>query len=173
MRAVGWSTSQAWCAYYMKLVMMQMFSFDRDFLAKNFTGSAQGNFNTIRELNRLGDKRYLAITSGSPQVGDIFVLQNLSNKALGHTGLVLKNLGDNKVQTIEGNTNFQGSRDGDKIESLTRDLNIGQNSFGQKVIGFIRRNWTPEELDKLNYDDSKQTFVFVSPQAKSNLLPKF
>ncbi len=169
MRSVGWQTTQAWCAYYVKLIMMQMFSFDRDFLARYFTGSAQGNLETVNNLNKVGKKRYLAIYSGTPQVGDIFVLQNVKSPGKGHTGLVLKNIDGNKIQTLEGNTNFQGSREGDKTESLTRDLTIGGISLGQRVIGFIRRNWTNQELERLTYDEDKQTFVFKLPQ--SSIVP--
>ena len=154
MKAVGWRSGQAWCAYYVKLVFMQMYSFDRDYLAKNFTGGAVNNLTITQNNNKRGDKRYVAITSGSPQIGDIFVLS-------GHTGIVLNVISGNKVQTIEGNTNFKGSREGDKTESITRDLTIGKKSYGQSVLGFIRRVFTQEELSKLAYDEKQQTFIFT------------
>jgi hypothetical protein len=156
MEKVGWISGQAWCAYYVKLVFMQMLSFDRDFLAKNFTGGAANNYYAIQSLNKQGDKRYLAISSGTPQIGDIFC-QGVSGN--GHTGIVIENLGGNKVKTIEGNTNLKGSREGDRVLSLTRDLIIGGASQGKKNIGFIRRNYTPQEIANLYYNDAKQTFI--------------
>lgn len=156
MKKVGWVSGQAWCAYYVKLVFMQMLSFDRDFLVKNITGGAANNFYAIQSLNKKGDKRYLAMNSGLPQVGDIFC-QGVSGN--GHTGIVIEILGGNKVKTIEGNTNLKGSREGDRVLSLTRDLTIGGLSQGKKNIGFIRRNFTPQEIEKLEYDEAKQTFI--------------
>jgi hypothetical protein len=75
MKSVGWQGGQAWCAYYVKLIYMQLFSFDREWLSKNITGSAMGNLNSVINLNSKGDKRYIAIKNNDePVVGDVFCL---------------------------------------------------------------------------------------------------
>lgn len=63
-----------------------------------------------------------------PQEGDIFIMD--FGKGLGHTGIVVKVLPNNKVQTIEGNTNTDGSREGYKVCLRTRQTDT--------IKGFIR-----------------------------------
>lgn len=163
MRSVGWQGGQAWCAYYIKLVLMQMFSFDRAWLSKNLTGSSTGNFYNVESLNKKGDKLYQAFTDNSWQIGDVFVLKN--PKGGGHTGMVLESYGNGKVKTIEGNTNLKGSREGDRVLNLDRTLIKGKMSFGQVVVGGFRRLFTEEESKVLHFDSDAQTFVLQKPMA--------
>jgi hypothetical protein len=160
MRSVGWRTSNAWCAFYVKLVLMQMFSFDREWLAKNLTGSSLGNLDNVKKANARGDRRYVAFTSGQLQVGDVFVTRRTKG---GHTGIIYKILNDktNEVETIEGNTNTARSGEGDKVLRLKRKLVVGQKTGSQTTVGFFRRNFTEEEVKKLQYDEQLHTFVFV------------
>lgn len=165
MKSVGWQGGQAWCSYYVKLVFMQMFSFDRLWLSKNVSGSAMGNLFAIESLNNKGDKRYVAFRTNDVQVGDVFCLQGSKG---GHTGIVteiLSKVGDGyKVKTIEGNTGASGTREGDKTAPLTRTLTIGQNSFGMILKGYWRRNFTQEEESRLKYDESQGTFTMEGVQ---------
>lgn len=158
MKNVGWKGGQAWCAYYIKLVLLQMFSFDREFLSKHLTGSSTGNLSKIQSLNRGGDIRYQAFADASWQVGDVFVLKNPTGG--GHTGMVLESYGGGKVKTVEGNTNLKGSREGDRVLNLDRTLVVGKVSGGQTVIGGFRRNFTEQEAKMLHFDDATQTFIF-------------
>jgi hypothetical protein len=159
MKSVGWTTSQAWCGYYVKLVLMELFSFDKEWLSKNLGGGAVQNFENIKNLNKKGDKRYIAFTSGKLQVGDVFCQGIVGN---GHTGIIVQILDEktNFCETIEGNTNSSKSREGDKVKKLQRYLTVGKPSGGKIVKGFYRRNFTEDELKSLRFDDEKQTFVF-------------
>ena len=47
MKSVGWQSSNAWCGFYVKLILMQLFSFDKEWLSKNFGRGALENFNKI------------------------------------------------------------------------------------------------------------------------------
>jgi len=182
MKSVGWQGGQAWCSYYVKLVYMQLFSFDRDWIAKNITGSAMGNFNHITRLNNGGEKRYIAIKNNDePLVGDVFCL---GVEGDGHTGIVTEILGKSgngwKVKTIEGNTGASGTREGDKTASLTRTLEIGVKSLGSKVFkGYWRRNFTKDEIANIVYDEAQGTYVmktksiFSDEQWKTNPLNPF
>ena len=166
MRSVGWQGGQAWCAYYMKVVLMQLYSFDRDWIAKKLSGSAYGNLTAVEGYNKQGDKRYLGVRSGSPEVADVVSMLNASGEG-GHTFMVTELLGGNendgwKVRCVEGNTNNGGSREGDKVLERTRTIKVGARSGGQIVKGYIRRNFTESELALLKYDDAKQTFVFAN-----------
>ena len=167
MKGVGWQSGQAWCAYFVKLFMIQFYSFDREWIEKNITGSAVGNFNTVQALNKKGDKRYITVTTNSPQISDIFC-QGVVGK--GHTGIVTEIVNQedssNKIPStiisIEGNTNLSGSREGDRVLRLKRQMAVGFASKGssKKLIGYIRRNFTQEELDKLYFDEEELTLKF-------------
>jgi hypothetical protein len=159
MKAVGWQSSQAWCAYYVKLVLMQLFSFDKEWLSKNIGGGALQNFYNVQNLNKKGDKKYLAFTSGKLQVGDVFCGKRAKG---GHTGIIVQILDEktNYCETIEGNTNSNQSGEGDKVKYLKRYLTVGKASAGLTIVGFFRRNFTEQELNNIRYDEEKQTYVF-------------
>lgn len=167
MKKVGWRNGEAWCMYFCKLVYMQFYSFDRDFIAKNFTGSSQGTPDNIIQLNRKGDNKYVFIDKDTPQIGDIFILKNNDRSYQGHAGIVTEVLNNNLVKTIEGNTNLGGSREGDGVFELTRTMEVGkaskvQGGGGTKILrGYIRRNFTEQELSRLFYDENEKTLKFV------------
>jgi hypothetical protein len=153
MKAVGWKSGEAWCMYYCKLVYMQFFSFDREFLAKNFNGSTGGTLQNIINLNARGDKRYIFLNTNTPQIGDIICLQ-------GHVGLVQEVISPTVVKTIEGNSNLKGVREGEGVVENTRTLIVGKPSFGQMFKGYIRRNFSQDELNKLYFDETEKTLKF-------------
>jgi len=161
MKSVGWVSSQAWCAYYVKLIFMQMYSFDRVWLSKNISGGAYNNLLMIENYNKQGDNRYIASRKNDVQVGDVFCLTYTKG---GHTGIVTEILGASGngfvVKTIEGNTASSGTREGDKTSILTRTMIIGQNTLGGNLKGYWRRNFTDAEREQLRYDDAQGTFVF-------------
>lgn len=49
------------------------------------------------------------------QKGDVFTLYFPRMKRIGHTGFVRRKFGMNSVETVEGNTNSAGSREGDGV----------------------------------------------------------
>jgi hypothetical protein len=159
MKSVGWRGGEAWCMYFCKLVYMQFFSFDREFISKNFNGSSQGTPNNIIALNKRGDKRYVFIEENSPQIGDIFCLVNKANRGFGHVGIVTEVIDNTTVKTIEGNTSLKGVREGEGVFELKRTLVVGKGS-SQITRGYIRRNFTKEELDKLYFDETEKTLKF-------------
>ena len=159
MKSVGWQSSQAWCAFYVKLVLMQLFSFDKEWLSKNIGGSALQNLINVQNLNKKGDKKYLAFTKGKLQVGDIFCAKRTKG---GHTGIIVQILDEktNYCETIEGNTDSTQTGEGDKVKKLKRYLTVGKASGSMTIVGFFRRNFTEEELKNIKYDENKQTYVF-------------
>jgi hypothetical protein len=76
-----------------------------------------------------------------PQRGDLFLMYVPSEKRIAHTGVVLSARalpnGTYDCQTIEGNTNIGGSREGDSVMIRPRVLN---SNNGIKSDAFIR--WT-------------------------------
>lgn len=160
MKAVGWQGGQAWCMYYCKLVYMQFFSFDREFIAKYFTGGSQVTPNNIINLNAKGDKRYIFVNTNTPQIGDIFCLENVPKDGMGHVGIITEVFTNTKVKTIEGNTSLKGVREGDGVFELNRNLEIGVKSGSKRMRGYIRRNFTQDELSKVYFDETEKTLKF-------------
>lgn len=64
------------------------------------------------------DWQIWASSKNKPMVGDIFIMD--FGKGQGHTGIVTKVLADGSVETIEGNANSYGSREGNQVGKLTR-----------------------------------------------------
>jgi hypothetical protein len=64
----------------------------------------------------------------TPLDGDIFIMD--FGKGVGHTGFVEKVLPNGLLQTIEGNTNDDGSREGYEVCRRTRNV--------KSIIGFLR-----------------------------------
>lgn len=56
----------------------------------------------------------------TPQAGDIFIMDFGGGK--GHTGFVEKVISSTQIQTIEGNTNDDGSREGYEVCRRTRTI---------------------------------------------------
>jgi hypothetical protein len=162
MESVGWISSYAWCAFYVKLVYMQLYSFDREWLSKNIGGGAVDNLYNVKNRNAVGDKKYIAITKNEqPKIGDVFCMGVSGN---GHTGIVVEVLGQSgngwSCKTIEGNTSDEGVREGYRTRYLTRTLQVGvANSSGQVMKGYWRRNFTEQELAKISYDEAQGTYV--------------
>jgi hypothetical protein len=89
--------------------------------------SASTQLNVINPLSKTGGvldmynkEKDLRVTE--PQPGDVFIM-DFGNGA-GHAGIVEKVLPNGKIQTIEGNTNDEGSREGYEVCRRTRNLGI-------------------------------------------------
>lgn len=163
LKGVGWSTGAAWCAYFVKVFLMSFYSFDAAWLAKNITGSAQGNLNHIEDLNSKGFKTWVASTKNDPQIGDIVVWKSTTDSSKGHTGIITA-INSSTWSTIEGNTAAKKEdREGDLVAAKTRPIStskIGYRGGGLQLLGFFRRNFTPSEAAKLYFDEKEQTLKF-------------
>lgn len=72
----------------------------------------------------------------TPQVGDL-VIWRMGNTASGHVGIIVRLLGDGRMETIEGNTSDSTSieRNGDGVYLKNRSMK-GSDSF--RIMGYIR-----------------------------------
>ncbi|MEQ6290551.1 CHAP domain-containing protein [Vogesella sp. GCM10023246] len=86
--------------------------------AKGCTDLAQANplLQTGGVMRQWNERPALRVAK--PQAGDIFIMD--FGKGVGHTGFVEKVLPDGRIQTIEGNTNADGSREGYAVCRRTR-----------------------------------------------------
>lgn len=164
MKDVGWRSGEAWCAALVKAVYMACFPFDRDWLSKNLGKGAYINFKTVIGLNSVGDKKYIAIRQPDPRVGDIACWQN-GNTEFGHTGIVSEVITNTSIMCIEGNTSQAGVRDGDGVYENRRNAAIGASLGGLIFRGYIRRNFTADELERLKWDNNSLSYYLQPPVA--------
>jgi len=133
MLETGWKTGQAWCAYFTELVWSEVY--DSVGLAKNldryFSGSAR------RTLLKFSEAE--GWETGTVPVPGAVVIWKLvkggRDKWQGHAGIVTKVL-DSHMETVEGNTNSGGSREGDVVAEKTRKYNFTVQN-GLALEGFL------------------------------------
>ena len=135
MRAIGFKTGHAWCAYFVERVWTDAaIIYNSKILTgikKLFSGSTQKTYTNIEKKGDLyGFKIY-----NSPKVGDIIIWQRKDKPNLGHTGIVVSVLNENNIRVVEGNTNGVGSREGDGVYLKNRSV-YGTKSLN--VRGYIR-----------------------------------
>jgi hypothetical protein len=127
MEQVGWSIGQSWCAYFTELCAIEAFPSLKDELTKLFSASATATWKNFQI-----DKK----TSITPKVGSLAVWR-YGNGWQGHIGVVSKIVDDKTFESIEGNTNDKGGREGYIVTPRTRKIGSKYSSAGLNLIGFI------------------------------------
>jgi hypothetical protein len=137
MKKVGWKGGDAWCMYFAKAVHYETFPKDADKINKILVGSTQQSW---RNVEKDTTNTYKLITSGKPKLGDIAIWTNANDTSKGHAGVVIKS-GSDSFTTVEGNTNYAGSREGDAVLQKERQLKYNKKINNNPLIlkGFIRK----------------------------------
>ena len=130
MKATGWSSGQAWCAYFTELVwteaykgtsllpsIVALFSASATATYANFNGSS------LFKVGKVGKPGALAVW-------------RYGNGWKGHIGIVESVKGSTFV-CIEGNTNAAGSREGIMVMRRTRRTDLPHSRSGLNLIGFV------------------------------------
>lgn len=137
MRAVGFQDTHAWCAYFAELVFKEAFPEHKE-LDKLFSASAVQTFKNFRDASYpIGEV---------PQIDSLVIWQTMKDGKphwTGHAGIVSKVIDHETFESIEGNTNNDGSREGVMVTERTRKV-IPDVKNGLKVMGFIQINNTSE-----------------------------
>ncbi len=105
LKSVGLSKGYSWCMAFVFWCVNQ--KSETNPLKK--TGGVMDQWNSSPLLRQK-----------TPQAGDIFIMD--FGKGKGHTGFVEKVISAKKIQTIEGNTNDDGSREGYEVCRRTRTI---------------------------------------------------
>jgi hypothetical protein len=139
MKDVGWRKGQAWCAYFVRLCVR---------LAGYVDYTSPGAVQTYRNY----EKRKM--TGSEAREGAIAVWQSykdgkpvLRNGMYpGHVGIVERVSEDGKtMSTIEGNTDGEGSREGDGVRVKIRYAATRPIQNGLRLVGFCYP--TPKATD--------------------------
>jgi hypothetical protein len=118
LKSVGLGKGYAWC---MAFVYWSVKEAACELNVENPLAKTAGVLNMFNKMKPL--------RVSEPQPGDFFIMD--FGKGAGHTGFVEKILPNGRLQTIEGNTNDEGSREGYEV-SRRYDRKIS------RMKGFIR-----------------------------------
>lgn len=117
LKSVGLGKGYAWCMAFVYWCVLQ------DFVANGLKTPLKAT-GGVRDQWIYCKKWAVKI----PQAGDIFII--VYENGTGHAGFVEKILPDGMIQTIEGNTNDEGSREGYEVCRRKRSI--------KSITGFIR-----------------------------------
>lgn len=111
LRSVGLGKGYAWCAAYVR------WCFDSAGVRTTINGAAASAHNS-KDLVWF-HKTQLKI----PQPGDVFTLWYNALNRIGHTGFYHRTINSTVYESVEGNTNEAGSREGDGVYKKYRSFN--------------------------------------------------
>lgn len=132
MKAVGHRDGDPWCALFTELVFKEAYPARFAELDKLFSASA---VQTYKNFTRGGG--YLE--NNLPKVGNLVIWQMQKDgkpQWQGHAGIVYKVKSSWEFESIEGNTNEAGSREGVTVAIKERKI-FKDVTNGLKVLGFI------------------------------------
>lgn len=126
LKSVGLGKGYAWCAAFVYWCFGQAAG---NFKIENPLPKTGGVLDHNNKAKAAGVKRLLDTEKVLVQPGDIFIMQFAGGR--GHTGIVESvDLKNKRVFCVEGNTNEQGSREGDGVYKKYRNLS--------SIYAFIR-----------------------------------
>ena len=124
MESIGWKKSWPWCSLFCKLVYTESYKklgLDPKTITKYVSPSVQGTRNNFIKAG------YPLITDWKHvKPGAYISWVSSSDRTKGHTGILVEFIENgNRMITIEGNTNSEGSREGDSVAKKTRTATVG------------------------------------------------
>lgn len=134
MESIGWKKKWAWCSMFCKLVYTEAYKklgLDPKRMTKFISPSVQ---QTRANFIKAG---YPIITDWKQvKPGAYISWVSSSDRTKGHTGILVEFIENGaKMITIEGNTNAEGSREGDSVAKKTRAAVVGKGK------GLILQGW--------------------------------
>lgn len=129
-RKAGQKDGEAWCAYFAEAVFCEACPDMNQQLRKLFSASAVQTFNNFVDAS--------FDVHVKPLPGDLVIWQRYKDgkkQWQGHAGIVSRVNPDGSFHSIEGNTNSEGSREGDSVQEKLRGNTFKHD--GLNVMGFI------------------------------------
>ena len=135
MKSEGWMPRYAWCAISAKLMWKKAYTkYKPEILPELdelFSIAATKTFNNFKKFGWRVDR--------IAEQGSLIIWQHYEDGKKtwkGHAGIV-KMLSNEFIHTIEGNTNGEGSRNGDQYMEKIRKYNFEPVKNGLVLMGFI------------------------------------
>lgn len=132
MHEEGWLKGQAWCSLFTKVVFKNVYPEKSDEFDKLFSASAVQTFKNFESaaypINNL------------PREGNLVIWQQMKDgkpQWQGHAGIVVKLKSSWEFESVEGNTNEAGGREGVTVAVKERKV-LKDVWNGLKVLGFIQ-----------------------------------
>ena len=144
LEACGWERGQAWCAYFCELVYTEAY---KRFAADNPTNK---NIERVQqELTALFSggatdtyarfDRSTWSTRNNLPVPGAMVVWRFGNGWIGHIAIVVEvSEKDNTITTIDGNSNNNGSREGNEVVRKVRKWKYPYSAKGLNIVGYIQ-----------------------------------
>jgi hypothetical protein len=136
MKAVGWESGQAWCAYFAELVWKEAYhKFTLNafpVLDRLFSAMAVKTWNQFTKSGQF-------VYDRNPAPGDLVIWQHFISGNpdwKGHAGIVIDVPNLLSFISIEGNTNAQGGREGEVVGKKERSMQFLTDN-GLRLLGFI------------------------------------
>lgn len=131
MQDVGFQKGHAWCCYWAELVFKEAYPEKFSRIDELFSGS------TVQTFRNFRDAAY--IIGNIPQLDTLVIWQSHKNgkpQPTGHAAIVSKVISTWEFESIEGNTNASGGREGFEVARKSRKV-LADVKTGLKVLGFI------------------------------------
>lgn len=144
MKEVGWSTGQAWCAYFAELCVIEWAkAIKRPDIAKVatqiFSGSSTATFKNA-DLYAKANPNGVVKISKMPLANSVAIYR-YGYGWQGHTAIVQSVASvppAMRVTNIEGNTNDVGGREGYIVARKTRNHYAPNSEKGLNIVGYIQ-----------------------------------
>lgn len=137
MRSIGFDDKEAWCSLFAELVWKEAYSEYMPLMVQKLDVIfSEGAVKTYLNFNKSTD--FHLLVTKTPIPGALVFWQKYVNGIMdwrGHVGIFTQFEGG-KMITIEGNTNDNGSRDGDGVYKKNRTLDYFNNN-GLRLLGFV------------------------------------
>ncbi len=132
MKVAGWYVGAAWCAFFTKLIWSKAYA---DYKPLQSVVDRMANGGALMTLNNFKNNGQFPITQNA--LPGSIAIWRMGDGSRGHAGIVVRKVDANTIETIEGNTNTSGSREGDRVAAKLRTLNRPFKADGLNLYGFI------------------------------------
>ena len=132
MKAVGWKPTDSWCAYFTELVWKEAYGKEHKLwpaMDKLFSASATATYANFSQSS-------LFKVGKLPAPGALAVWR-YGTDWRGHIGICTSAAVLGKFDTIEGNTNAAGGREGMFVAKKLRALGQPHRPAGLNLVGFV------------------------------------
>jgi hypothetical protein len=138
MKSIGWEKGEPWCASFAKLVFSLAYEHDVERLKEIDMHFSKSAVLTYRNFDKSDWKTQNPNGSPimKPAVGAL-VVWRMGTGMSGHIGVVRKVISDIEFESIEGNANSQGGKEGIEVAVKLRKVTTVQRQYSLNLLGFV------------------------------------